>query len=74
MDNPIRTVLGPDGMHMEQEFGTMRWDVMTGEMSTVFGAPGDGLRMVTRPNGETVTEQQVGNVRFSPDRGTETIF
>ena len=74
MDNPIRTVLGPDGMHMEQEFGTMRWDVMTGEVSTVFGAPGDGLRMVTRPNGETVTEQQVGNVRFSPDRGTETIF
>ena len=74
MDNPIRTVLGPDGMHMEQEFGTMRWDVMTGEMSTVFGAPGDGLRVVTRPNGETVTEQQVGNVRFSPDRGTETIF
>ena len=74
MDNPIRTVLGPDGMHMEQEFGTMRWDVTTGEMSTVFGAPGDGLRVVTRPNGETVTEQQVGNVRFSPDRGTETIF
>ena len=74
MDSPIRTVLGPDGMHMEQEFGTMRWDVMTGEMSTVFGAPGDGLRMVTRPNGEIVTEQQVGNVRFSPDRGTETIF
>ena len=74
MDSPIRTVLGPDGMHMEQEFGTMRWDVMTGEMSTVFGALGDGLRMVTRPNGETVTEQQVGNVRFSPDRGTETIF
>ena len=74
MDSPIRTVLGPDGMHMEQELGTMRWDVMTGEMSTVFGAPGDGLRMVMRPNGETVTEQQVGNVRFSPDRGTETIF
>ena len=74
MDNPIRTVLGPDGMHMEQEFGTMRWDVMTGEVSTVFGAPGDGLRMVTRPNGETVTEQQVGNVRLSPDRGAETIF
>ena len=74
MDSPIRTVLGPDGMHMEQEFGTMRWDVMTGEMSAVFGAPGDGLRMVTRPNGETVTEQQVGNMRFSPDRGTETIF
>lgn len=74
MDSPIRTVLGPDGMHMEQEFGTMRWDVMTGEMSTVFGAPGDGLRVVTRPNGETVTEQQVGNMRFSPDRGTETIF
>lgn len=74
MDSPIRTVLGPDGMHMEREFGAMRWDVMTGEMSTVFGAPGDGLRMVTRPNGETVTEQQVGNVRFSPDRGAETIF
>ena len=74
MDNPIRTVLGPDGMHMEQEFGSLRWDVMTGEVSTVFGAPGDGLRMVTRPNGETATEQQVGNMRFSPDRGTETIF
>ena len=74
MDNPIRTVLGPDGMRMEQEFGSLRWDVLTGEVSTVFGGPGDGLRMVTRPDGTSVTEQQVGNMRFSPDRGTETIF
>ncbi len=74
MDNPIRTVLGPDGMHMEQEFGSLRWDVLTGEVSTVFGEPGDGLRMVTRPDGTSVTEQQVGNMHFSPDRGTETIF
>ena len=56
MDNPIRTVLGPDGMHMEQEFGSLRWDVLTGEVSTVFGEPGDGLRMVTRPDGTSVTE------------------
>lgn len=74
MDNPIRTVLGPDGMHMEQEFGSLRWDILTGEVSTVFGEPGDGLRIVTRADGTSVTEQQVGNMRFSPDRGTETIF
>ena len=74
MDNPIRTVIGPDGMHMEQEFGGMRWDLTTGEASFVIGAPGDGTRMVTRPDGTSVTEQQVGPIRFSPDRGTETIL
>lgn len=74
MDDPIRTVLGPDGMHMEQEFGSLRWDVLTGETSTVIGEPGDGLRVVTRPDGTSVTGQQVGNMRFSPDRGVETIF
>lgn len=74
MGDPIRTVLGPDGMHMEQEFGSLRWDVLTGETSTVIGEPGDGLRVVTRPDGTSVTEQQVGNMRFSPDRGVETIL
>ena len=74
MDDPIRTVLGADGIHMEQEFGSLRWDVSTGETSTIVGAPGDGMRVVTRPGGSSVTEQQLGNMRYSPDRGIETIF
>ena len=74
MDGSYRTVLGPDGLHMEQELGSMRWDLMTGETSTVLGPSGDGLRTVTRPDGRTVLEQQVGTMRFSPDRGIETIL
>ena len=74
MDNQLRTVMGLDGMHMERELESLRWDITTGEMSTIIGAPVDGMRMVTRPDGSCITEQQFGNMRYSPDRGLVTIL
>lgn len=74
MDNSIRTVLGPDGTHMEQEFGNMRWNLTTGEMSTIIDDPRSPLRAVVRPDGSTALENQVGSLRFSSDNGIETLI
>lgn len=74
MDNRIRTVLGPDGTHMEQELGTMRWNLTTGEMSTIIGNPRSSLRTVVRPDGTTALENQIGSLRFSSDNGAETLI
>ena len=74
MEGGIRAVFGPDGMHMESEEGGMRWNLATGEMSTVIGGPGDGLRTVIRPDGSSVVEQQTGSLRFSSDGRVETIL
>lgn len=74
MKNPIRTILGRSGVHLEREHGQVRWDTKTGKTSLVFGEHGKGTRMVTRPNGKSVIEQQYGNLRFSSDRGTETLL
>lgn len=74
MGSEIRTVIGSDGTHMESELGGMRWNLTTGEMSTVIGAPGDGFRTVIRPDGSSIVEQQTGSLRFSSDGRFETIF
>lgn len=74
MDNRIRTVLGPDGTHMEQELGNMRWNLTTGEMSTIIGNPRSPLRTVVRPDGTMALENQIGSLRFSSDNGTETLI
>ena len=74
MDDGIRTVVGPDGMHQEQESDFVRWDLATGEASLVFGDPGDGVRTVIRPDGSSAVEQQLGNMRISTDRGMESIL
>lgn len=74
MDDPICTILGRGGVHLEREHGQVRWDTKTGKTSMVFGEHGKGTRMVTRPNGKSVIEQQFGKLRFSSDRGTETLL
>ena len=74
MDNRIRTVLGPDGTHMEQELGNMRWNLTTGEMSTIIDGPRSSLRAVVRPDGSTALENQVGSLRFSSDNGIESLI
>ena len=74
MDNRVRTVLGPDGTHMEQELGNMRWNLTTGAMSTIIGNPCSPLRTVERPDGTTALENQIGSLRFSSDNGTETLI
>lgn len=74
MKNPIRTILGRSDVYLEREHGQVRWDTKTGKTSMVFGEHGKGTRMVTRPNGKSVIEQQYGNLRFSSDRGTETLL
>lgn len=50
MEGGIRTVIGSDGTHMESETAGMRWNLTTGEMPTVIGGSGDGLRTVIRPD------------------------
>lgn len=74
MDDGIRTVVGSDGMHQEQESDFVRWDLATGEASLVFGDPGDGVRTVIRPDGSSAVEQQLGGMRISTDRGMESIL
>ncbi|MDO4428025.1 MAG: hypothetical protein Q4B91_00730 [Atopobiaceae bacterium] len=50
MDDGIRTVVGSDGMHQEQESDFVRWDLATGEASLVFGDSGDGVRTASPPS------------------------
>ena len=74
MEGDIRTVIGPDGTHMESETAGMRWNLTTGEMSTVIGGPGDAFRTVIRPDGSSVMEQRMGSLRLSSDGRIETIL
>lgn len=58
----IRNVLGADGeLHVEREFGNMRHDMTTGEM-TYLGPKVGNRRIVFGPRG-TETEIWVGNMR-----------
>lgn len=74
MRSGIRTVMGPDGTHMESEVGSLRTNLTTGEISTVIGGPDGSLRTVLRPDGSSVMERQVGSMRFSSDGRVETVL
>lgn len=65
----LRSVFGSDGrIHHEQQVGTVRMDLTTGETSTVFGRPG-GIQTVMGPNGQTHFERQVGGMRLDLTNG-----
>ena len=65
----LRNVFSQDGsIHLEQQIGTLRTDLTTGESSTVLGQPGS-VQTVIGQNGQTHVEKQVGNLRFDLTNG-----
>lgn len=64
----FRNVLKPDGrIHMEQEIGSMRFDLTDGALTQKVGRS-DPIQPVIRPDGSYGMEQTVGTMRFNLDR------
>lgn len=69
MDTGFRNVIKPDGsMHLEQQIGTMRFDLATGQMTQLVPSAGT-MQNVIRPDGSCGLEQTVGNMRINLDKG-----
>lgn len=69
MDTGLRNVIKPDGsMHLEQQIGTMRFDLATGQMTQLLPSAGT-MQSVIRPDGSCGLEQTVSNMRISLDKG-----
>lgn len=69
MVNQFRNVMRSDGsMHLEQQMGTMRFDLSNGGMTQILSSVGN-IQTVVRPDGSCGTEQTFGNLRFNLDRG-----
>lgn len=60
----LNNVFKSDGIHQEQQVGNLRFDLTTGQMSTIIGSQGE-IQTVIDQNGQTHMEQQVGNLRFN---------
>ena len=74
MDTGFRNVIKPDGsMHLEQQIGTMRFDLATGQMTQLLPSAGT-MQSVVRPDGSCGLEQTVGNMRFNIDQGSYDLL